>query len=172
MEWFASLLFPDQIWPSLIFIRYYLDANKTAGEKARQQLQKNAASNIEQVLEATPTKHQLYSHLPPITKTIQVRWTRHARHCWRSKDELISDVLLWTPTYGQVKAGWPAWTYIHTAALWGYDVALKTCQRRWTIGRSGERGSGISVLMARHDDDDDDEVYCICEKSKWALANN
>ena len=35
------------------------------------------------------------------------------------------------------------------------DVALKTCQRRWTIGRSGERGSGISVLAARHDDDDD-----------------
>ena len=34
------------------------------------------------------------------------------------------------------------------------DVALKTCQRRWTIGRSGERGSGISVLTARHDDDD------------------
>ena len=33
------------------------------------------------------------------------------------------------------------------------DVALKTCQRRWMIGRSGERGSGISVLAARHDDD-------------------
>ena len=26
------------------------------------------------------------------------------------------------------------------------------------IGRSGERGSGISVLAARHDDDDDDEI--------------
>ena len=25
------------------------------------------------------------------------------------------------------------------------DVALKTCQKRWMIGRSGERGSGISV---------------------------
>ena len=59
-----------------------------------------------------PTRHQLYGHLPPITKTIQVRWTRHARHCWRNKDELISDVLLWTPTYGQAKAGWPAWNYI------------------------------------------------------------
>ena len=35
------------------------------------------------------------------------------------------------------------------------DVALKTCQKQWMIGRSGERGSGISVLMARHDDDDD-----------------
>ena len=59
-----------------------------------------------------PTRHQLYGHLPPITKTIQVRRTRHAGHCWRSKDELISDVLLWTPTYGQAKAGRPTRTYI------------------------------------------------------------
>ena len=34
------------------------------------------------------------------------------------------------------------------------DVALKTCQRWWTIGRSGERGSWISMLAARHDDDE------------------
>ena len=34
------------------------------------------------------------------------------------------------------------------------DVAPKTCQRRLTIGRSGERGSGISMLAARHDDDE------------------
>ena len=59
-----------------------------------------------------PTRHQLYSHLPPITKTIQARQTRHAGHCWRSKDELISDVLLWTPAYDQAKAGRPARTYI------------------------------------------------------------
>ena len=32
------------------------------------------------------------------------------------------------------------------------DVALKTCQRRWTIGRSGGRGPGISVPVALHDD--------------------
>ena len=59
-----------------------------------------------------PTRHQLYGHLPPITKTIQVRRTRHAGHCWRSRDELIRDVLLWTRTYGRAKAGRPAWTYI------------------------------------------------------------
>ena len=41
-----------------------------------------------------PTRHQLYGHLPPTTKTIQVRRTRHAGHCWRNRDELISDVLL------------------------------------------------------------------------------
>ena len=59
-----------------------------------------------------PTKHQLYGHLPPITKIIQVRRTRLAGHCWRSRDELISDVLLWTPTYSRVNTGWPARTYI------------------------------------------------------------
>ena len=59
-----------------------------------------------------PTRHQLYGHLPPITKTIQIRQTRHAGHCWRSRDELIRDILLWTPTYGHSKAGWPARTYI------------------------------------------------------------
>ena len=59
-----------------------------------------------------PTRHQLYGHLPPITKTIQVRQTRHAEHCWRSRDKLISDVLLWSPTHGRAKAGRLARTYI------------------------------------------------------------
>ena len=58
------------------------------------------------------TKHQLYGHLPPITKTIQFRRTRHAGHCWRSRDELIIDSLLCTPTYGRANAGRPARTYI------------------------------------------------------------
>ena len=44
-------------------------------------------------------------------------------------------------------------TYSSYVRMW--DVAQKTCQRWWTIGRSGERGSGISVLAARHDADDD-----------------
>ena len=91
---------------------HYLDAKKMAGEEASQQLHKNVASNIEQVLAAHPTRHQLYGRLPPITKSIQVRRTRHAGHYWRSRDELISDVLLWTPTYGRAKAGRPARTYI------------------------------------------------------------
>ena len=59
-----------------------------------------------------PTKQQLYGHLPPIIKTIQVRRTRQVGHCWRSRDELISDVLLWIPSYGRAKSGRPARTYI------------------------------------------------------------
>ena len=60
-----------------------------------------------------PTKNQLYGHLLRITKTIQVRRTRHAGHCWRSRDELISDVLLWNPSHDRAKAEHPARTYIH-----------------------------------------------------------
>ena len=56
-----------------------------------------------------PIKQQLYGFLPPITKTIKVRRTRH---CWRSKDKLISDILQWTSSHGWEKVGWPARTYI------------------------------------------------------------
>ena len=59
-----------------------------------------------------PIKQQLYGHRPPITKIIKVRRTRHAGRCWRSRDELISDVLLWTPSHDRAKAGRPARTYM------------------------------------------------------------
>ena len=39
------------------------------------------------------------------------------------------------------------------------DVVLKTYLGRWTIRRSGERGSGISLLPARYDEDDDKTNY-------------
>ena len=45
-------------------------------------------------------------------------------------------------------------TYSSSVRIQG--VALMTCRKRWTIGRGGERGSGISVLMAPQDDDDAD----------------
>ena len=63
-----------------------------------------------------PTKQLLYDHLPPITKTIRVNWTTHAGHCWRSRDEFISDELLWTLSHGRAKSGRPAGIYIQQ--LW------------------------------------------------------
>ena len=59
-----------------------------------------------------PTKEKLYGHQPPITKTIKVKRSRYAGHCWRSRDELIRDVHLWTPSHGRVKAGRSARTHI------------------------------------------------------------
>ena len=98
----SILLYGCTTWTLTIWLKKKLDGNYTRMLQAI--LNKSWWQH--------PTRHQLYSHLPPITKTIQVRQTRHAGHCWRSKAELISDVLLWTPTYGQAKAGWPAQTYI------------------------------------------------------------
>ena len=70
-----------------------------------------------------PRKQQLYGHLPPISKTIQVRRSRHAGHRWRSKDELINDILLWTPSHGRAKVGRPARTYIQLlCADTGYSL--------------------------------------------------
>ena len=40
-----------------------MDTNKTAGEEARRQLHKNAASNLEQVLAVTP--HKTPTERPP-----------------------------------------------------------------------------------------------------------
>ena len=59
-----------------------------------------------------PTKQQLYGHLPLITKTIKIRPSRHAAHCWRSRNEIICDGLLWTPSHRRAKTGGPARTYI------------------------------------------------------------
>ena len=56
-----------------------------------------------------PTKQQLYRHLLPISKIIQIR---HVRHCWRSKGKLISDVVPWTPSHRQARVRQPARTYL------------------------------------------------------------
>ena len=103
-----------------------------------------------------PTRHQLYGHLPPITKTIQARRTRYAGHYWRSRDELVSDVLLWTPAYGQAKAGRPARTYIQQVCE-DTGCSPEDLPEAMNDRESGERGSGISVLAAWHDDDDEED---------------
>ena len=60
-----------------------------------------------------PIKQQLYDHLPPISQTILVKWTRHLGDCWWGKDELMSHILLWTPIHGHVNVGWLARMFIH-----------------------------------------------------------
>ena len=81
-----------------------------------------------------PSKKQPHGHLPSISKTIQIRWTRLAEHYKRSKEELISDVLLWTTLQGRV---------------W------RTCRKRWTIETNGERELRKSMLATQDDCDED-----------------
>ena len=109
------------------------------------QLKKKLDGNYKRMLRAIlnkswrqhPTRHQLYGHLPPITKTIQVMYSYRLPHMAKQKQD---DQL----------------EHIYSSYVRIRDEALKTCQKRWNVGKSGERGSGMSVLVTRHDDDDDD----------------
>ena len=94
----------------------------------------------------TPTMQQLYGHLPPITKTIKVRRTRHAGNCWRSRDE-ITVMYSCGPLHmdGQKQSDQLEPTYNSSLSI--QDVALKTCRKQWTIEKGGWKGSGIFVLL-------------------------
>ena len=102
---------------AVVSILQYGCTTWTLTKGMRKKLDANYTRMLEAILNKSwrqhPTKQLLYGHLPPITKTIQAWRTRHAGHCWRSWDELIIDVLLWTPSYGRAKAGRPARVYIH-----------------------------------------------------------
>ena len=144
---------------AVVSIRLYGCTTWTLTKRVEKKLDDNYTRMLRAILNRSwrqhPTKPHLYGHLPLITKTIKVRRTRHAGYCWRRRDELIRDVLLWTPTYGQAKAD-DLLKPTYSSYVRIRDVALRTYQKRWTIGKSGERGSGISVLATQHDDDDDD----------------
>ena len=62
------------------------------------------------------SKQQLYGHVPPITKTYHIRWTRHMGYSSGGKHELISDILQWTSSSWRAKAGRPDGIYLHQ--LW------------------------------------------------------
>ncbi|KAI8497815.1 hypothetical protein Bbelb_244670 [Branchiostoma belcheri] len=63
-----------------------------------------------------PTKAELYGTLPSVSATIRERRARFAGHCYRHKDELASELLLWAPTHGHSSAGRPHRTFIHQLA--------------------------------------------------------
>ena len=101
-------------------------AYKTHRENARWELHKDATRCYEQIQEVTSQKTAFHltnclssqktaihlRKLPLISQTIQIRRTKRARHCWWSKDELKSDVLLGTPTYRYASVGQLGKTYI------------------------------------------------------------
>ena len=83
---------------AVVSILLYRCTTWTLTKRLKKKLDSNYTRMLRVILNKSwrqqPTRHQLYGHLPPITKTIQIRRTRHAGHCWRSRDELISNVLL------------------------------------------------------------------------------
>ena len=135
--------FPSSSCVNTAIWMHHVDADWAYWEKGWRQLYKNATSCIEQVLELKSSK---------ITKSIEIRRTRHAGYCWRSKEELIRDVLLWTPSHGRPRIGRPARTFNSSVLI--QDVAWKTYPERWTIETNHEKGPGKSMLAARHEDED------------------
>ena len=120
----------------------------------KKKLDVNYTKMLQAILNKTwrqhPTKQQLYHQLPPIMKTIQVRRTRHVKHCWRSRGKFISNIFLRTPSHGWAKAGWPARTYIQqlcadTSCRLGDLLGVMDYQEEWW------RGSGRSALLVWHE---------------------
>ena len=85
-----------------------MDADKTYGEKAWWQYTRMLRTVLNKSRRQHPTKQQLYGYLPLIMKS---RQTRHVGHYRRSKNKLISDVLLWTPSHRRAKVGRPPTIY-------------------------------------------------------------
>ena len=124
----------------------------------------NTGSNIPQNNSCTATDH-------PSRKPFKLDEQEVRTNCWRSKDELISDVLLWTPSHS---VGRP--TRNHLQQCWAtnekssttvlgdqreiidnspvriQDVTWKSYRKRWMIEMNGKKGSEKSVLATRHDD--------------------
>ena len=96
-----------QIFPSIGRIHTTLWMDHTE-KKAWRQLHKNVQNYAEHIQEATSHKKTAIQLRTSHLKTIQIRRIRHAGHCERSKNELKSDVLQWTPSHGRTSVGWPA----------------------------------------------------------------
>ena len=101
---------------AVVLIQLYGCTTWTLTKRQEEKLDGNYTRMLRAILNKSrrrqPTKQQLYGHQLSITKTIKFRRTRHTGRCWRSKDDLISDVLQWTSSHGRAKAEWPARTYI------------------------------------------------------------
>ena len=105
-----------------------------------------------------PTKQLVYAHLPLISKIMQIRWTRHVRHCRRSKNELISNFLLRTPSHGCVSVGQPTRTYRqHLCMDTGHS--LEELPEAMNDRDDDEREPEKSVLIAWHNDDFNIYIY-------------
>ena len=94
--------------------------------------------------EQHPIKQKLYSHLPLISQTIQIRRARHT-----VGEEKTNQ---WTITYGLTSVGSPAKTYTHQHSA---DTEYSHLGDLWRLmtDRDGWWESRISIRSACHQDD-------------------
>ena len=132
---------------AIMFIRLYGCTTWTLTKRMAKKLDGNYTRMLRAILKKTRRKHsarqQLYDHLPPNTKSVQVRRTRNAGYCWRSKDELISDELWNLQMNEQRLDDQVEPIYISSVPI--QDVAWNTCRERWTIDTDGERAREIRI---------------------------
>ena len=123
VQWNKTEFLPSSGCVSTTLWMYHMDVDQTNKEKARQKLHKNVTCYTEQIFETTP--HEIASVWPliPISKTIKMRRARHEGLSWRSKNELRSNILLWTPSQGHACVDRPTRTYQQQTQ----DVVLETC---------------------------------------------
>ena len=118
---YIALTFPTYLMLPASFPVYFLSERVSKGSNCDwylylfnviQHVQLYCKVQVFIALNQYPTKQPLYGHIPPISKTPQIRRTRHAGVCWRSKDELISDILEWIPSHRRIGERLLARTYL------------------------------------------------------------
>ena len=93
------------------------DANRRLEKKLDGNYTRMLRAILNKSLAAAPHKTPTVRATCPLSRNLfKSRRTRHAGHCWRSRDELIRDVLLWIPQHGRAKAGTTS-TNVHSAAV-------------------------------------------------------
>ena len=110
----------------------------------------------------------LWNVLPPISKTIQIRGTRLARHCWRSKGGLIKNILLWTQSHGRAAVGHLARSYLQQLCT---DTG---CSLVESAKMTDDRGEWRGRVREIHAQGDDDEIclQIICVRQEYLISYN
>ena len=89
-----------------------------------------------------PTGTNYTAHLPPIMKTIQARRTKHAGTLLEKQGRDHKWCTPMDPHIWSVQKQDDQHEHTFSSYVRIRDVGLMTCQRRWTIGRSGEECQG------------------------------
>ena len=138
---------------AIVLILLYGCTTWTLAKRLEKSLDGNYTRMLQAILNRSwgqhPTKQQMYSHLPPIMKTIQIRRTRLAGQVGTSSLVMYS----YGPLHMAEQKRGDQLEHTYSSSVRIQGVAPRTCRKRWMIGRDGERGSVISMLMAQHDDD-------------------
>ena len=92
-----------------------------------------------------PTRQRLYGTLPTLSSTIRERRLRFAGHRGRTKEELVSSELLWTPKHGYTKVGRPSKTYIQQLAQ---DAGCETEELKSLMQDHDQRRERVRLVRA------------------------